>query len=137
MCPRARLARVLSYTIKNLRETKDSAPEFGLDEFGEAHFPREELESSSIGLAYHVFRPGKRSAFGHRHERAEEIYVVLSGGGRIRLDDDVQEIEPLDAIRVAPEVVRAFEAGPEGLSVLAFGPRHGGDGEILQGFWTA
>jgi len=137
-CPStgARLALALSYTIKNLRETEDSAPEFGLDELGEAHFPREELKSQSIGLAYHVFRPGKRSAFGHRHEQAEEIYVVLSGAGRMRLDEDVAEIGPLDAIRVEPHVARAFEAGPEGLAVLVFGPRHGGDGEILQGFWT-
>jgi mannose-6-phosphate isomerase-like protein (cupin superfamily) len=132
----ARLARVLSYTIKNLRETQDSAPKFGLDEVGEAHFPREELKARSIGLAYHVLKPGKRSAFGHRHEQAEEIYVVLSGGGQMRLDEQIQEIGPLDAIRVAPQVARAFEAGPEGLSVLAFGPRHGGDGEILRDFWT-
>jgi len=126
----------VSYTIKNLRETEDSAPRFGLGEVGEAHFPREELRSQSIGLAYQVFEPGKRSAFGHRHEQAEDIYVVLSGGGRMRLDDEIERIGPLDAIRVAPQVARAFEAGPEGLSVLVFGPRHGGDGEILQDFWT-
>jgi mannose-6-phosphate isomerase-like protein (cupin superfamily) len=126
----------VSYTIKNLRDTDDSAPKFGLGEVGEAHFPREELGAESTGLAYHVLKPGKRQAFGHRHEDAEEVYVVIAGGGRIRLEEEILEIAPLDAIRVAPELARAFEAGPEGLSLLAFGPRHAGDGEILKGFWT-
>lgn len=126
----------MSYTIRNLRDTEDSAPKFGFGELGEAHFPREELDVESLGLAYHVFKPGRRSAFGHRHENAEEVYVVLSGDGRIRLDDETVEIGELDAIRVAPEITRAFEAGPGGLSVLVFGSRHAGDGEILQDFWT-
>jgi hypothetical protein len=42
----------------------------------------------------------------------------------------------MDAIRVSPEVARAFEAGPEGLELLVFGPRRAGDTEILSGeFW--
>jgi mannose-6-phosphate isomerase-like protein (cupin superfamily) len=126
----------VTYTLKNLRDTEDSAPKFGLSERGEAHFPREELEAESIGLSYQVLKPEKRSAFGHRHEHAEEVYVVLSGAGRIRLDDEIVEISELDAIRVEPKVARAFEAGPDGLSVLVFGPRHSGDGEVLQDFWT-
>jgi quercetin dioxygenase-like cupin family protein len=126
----------VSYTIKNLRETEDSAPKFGFGELGEAHFPREELEAGSIGLSYQVLKPGKRQAFGHRHEKAEEIYVVLSGAGRIRLDDDIVEVGELDAIRVAPSITRAFEAGPDGLVVLAFGPRHESDGEIEPNFWS-
>jgi mannose-6-phosphate isomerase-like protein (cupin superfamily) len=125
----------MSYTIKNLRETEDSAPEFGLSEVGEAHFPREELDAETIGLAYHVLKPGKRTAFGHRHEQAEEIYVVLAGSGRVRLDDEIQEIGELDAIRVEPKIARAFEAGPEGMSLIVFGPRHAGDGELLHDFW--
>jgi uncharacterized cupin superfamily protein len=126
----------MDYTIRNLRETEDSAPKFGLDELGEAHFPREELGANSIGLAYQVLLPGKRQAFGHRHENAEEIYVVLSGGGRVRLDDQVVDIDELDAIRVSPGVTRAFEAGGDGLVLLAFGPRHEGDAELQQDFWS-
>jgi hypothetical protein len=103
----------MSYTIKNLRETSDSAPKFGLSEIGEAHFVREELGAESTGLAYHVLNPGKRQPFGHRHEQAEEIY----------------------AVRVGPSVKRAFEAGPDGLSVLVFGPHHEKDGEVLNDFW--
>jgi quercetin dioxygenase-like cupin family protein len=126
----------VSYTLKNLRETEDSAPKFGFAELGEAHFPREELDAGSIGLSYQVLKPGKRSAFGHRHEDAEEVYVVLSGAGRMRLDEEIIEISQLDAIRVSPPVTRAFEAGSDGLSLLVFGPRHEGDGEMLQDFWT-
>jgi mannose-6-phosphate isomerase-like protein (cupin superfamily) len=125
----------MSYTIKNLRATSDSAPKFGLSEMGEAHFVREELGAESTGLAYHVLNPGKRQPFGHRHEQAEEIYVVLSGGGRMRLDDQVIDVGALDAVRVAPSVKRAFEAGPDGLSVLVFGPHHEKDGEVLNDFW--
>jgi mannose-6-phosphate isomerase-like protein (cupin superfamily) len=127
----------VDYTIKNLREVEDQAPKFGFSEVQEARFPREDLESETIGLAFHIVRPGCRQAFAHRHERAEEIYVVLSGTGRIKLGDDVIDVRELDAIRVAPHLARAFEAGPQGLELLAFGPRHAGDGEILRGqFWA-
>jgi quercetin dioxygenase-like cupin family protein len=83
-----------------------------------------------------VLRPGKRQAFGHRHESAEELYLVLSGSGRVRLDGETREIGRLDTIRVAAPVARSFEAGPDGLELLAFGPRHAGDGEILRDFWS-
>lgn len=126
----------MTYTIKNLSETVDSAPKFGLAEVGEAHFPREELGAESIGFAYHVLKPGKRQAFGHRHDEAEEVAVVLSGGGRVRLDDEIVDLCELDAIRIAPPVTRAFEAGSDGLTLLVFGPRCAGDGELQQDFWT-
>jgi uncharacterized cupin superfamily protein len=125
----------MAYTVRNLRETEDSAPKFGLDGTGEAHFPREELGAETTGLAYLVLKPGKRSAFGHRHEKAEEIYVVLSGSGSIQLDGECVKVGELDAIRVEPQVARGFEAGTEGLTVLVFGPRHAGDGEVLPDFW--
>ena len=127
----------MSYTIKNLREVTDVAPRFGFEAVQEARFAHADLESESTGLAFHRVKPGCRQAFAHRHERAEEIYVVLSGRGRMKLDDDVQEVEPMDAIRVSPELSRAFEAGPDGLELLVFGPRHAGDGEVLSGdFWA-
>jgi mannose-6-phosphate isomerase-like protein (cupin superfamily) len=82
-----------------------------------------------------VLKPGKRNAFGHRHEEAEEVYVVIAGSGRVRLDDEIVEVTELDAIRVAPEVTRAWEAGEEGLSVIVFGARHEADGELNPEFW--
>jgi uncharacterized cupin superfamily protein len=127
----------MSYTIKNLCDTKDSAPDFGFGEIGEAHFPRGELGCETIGLAYHRLRPGKRQAFGHRHENAEELYVILDGSGRMRLDDDVRDVARHDAIRVSPPVARALEAGDQGLEVLVVGPHHEADGELLHDFWLS
>jgi mannose-6-phosphate isomerase-like protein (cupin superfamily) len=126
----------VSYTIKNLRDVDDMAPKFGADQVQEARFAGRDLEAQETGLAFHVVKPGCRQAFAHRHEAAEEIYVVLSGRGRIKLDDEIADVGPFDAIRVAPKVARAFEAGSEGLELLAFGPRHEGDGDILrEDFW--
>jgi mannose-6-phosphate isomerase-like protein (cupin superfamily) len=126
----------MDYSIKNLREVEDMAPKFGFAEVQEARFPREDLSAETIGLAFHVVRPGRRQAFAHRHQQAEEIYVVLSGRGRVKLDEEILEVRPMDAIRVSPPVARAFEAGPDGLELLVFGPRHTQDGEILrEEFW--
>ena len=123
------------YAKKNLREVEDSAVKYGFAEHQEAHFALEDLGAEQSGLNYVVIKPGRREAFAHRHERAEEIYIVLSGSGAVKLDDDVVELAPLDAVRVSPGVTRAFEGGPEGLEVLVFGPRVEGDGEIVQDFW--
>jgi mannose-6-phosphate isomerase-like protein (cupin superfamily) len=126
----------VDYSIKNLREIEDVAPRFGFSEVQEARFARNSLGSETIGLAFHVVRPQRRQAFAHRHREAEEIYVVLSGSGRLKLDDDVHEVSPMDAIRIAPQVARAFEAGPEGLELLVFGPHHERDSEVMQeDFW--
>ena len=126
----------MDYTIKNLRDVEDLAPKYGLDDVQEARFPREDLGSETIGLALHVVKPNSRQSFAHRHAGAEEINVVLSGHGRIMLDDEVVDIGPMDAIRVAPRVIRAFEAGDDGLQLLVFGPRHAGDVEMLrEDFW--
>ncbi len=80
-------------------------------------------------------RPGKRSPFTHRHLEAEEIYAILSGSGRVKLDDQLADVQPLDAIRVAPEVARALEAGADGLEFIAFGPHHA-DGQPVEDSWT-
>jgi mannose-6-phosphate isomerase-like protein (cupin superfamily) len=127
----------MRYTIKNLRDVEDMAPSFGFEEVQEARFPREDLNSETVGLAFHRVKPGRRQAFAHRHQEAEEVYVILSGDGRMKLDDEVIAIGPMDAVRVEATVARAFEAGADGLELLAFGPRHEKDGEVLKGdFWA-
>lgn len=123
------------YTFMKLTDVEDSAPKFGFGELGEARFANASLDAQDTGLSLHRLKPGRRQAFGHRHENAEEVYVVLGGSGRMKLDEDVVEVERLDAIRVAPAVTRAFEAGDDGLEVLAFGARHDGDGELVHGWW--
>ncbi|HYC80397.1 MAG TPA: hypothetical protein VEB65_01345 [Solirubrobacterales bacterium] len=126
------------YTHKNIGDAKDEAPEFGFGEVGEARFGlKDDLATEEAGFSHWKLRPGKRVKFGHRHEDAEEVYVVVAGSGRMKLDDEIIDIVELDAIRVAPEVVRSFEAGPEGISLLALGARHDGDrGEVLDDWWT-
>jgi mannose-6-phosphate isomerase-like protein (cupin superfamily) len=124
------------FTHKKLTDIEDSAPKFGYGELQEARFANDDLEAERTGVSYLRVKPGKRQGFAHKHEDAEEVYVVLSGAGRLRLDDEIIEIEPLDAIRISPGVTRQLEAGPVGLDVLAFGPRHDGDGELIPDWWT-
>jgi uncharacterized cupin superfamily protein len=123
------------FARKNLRDVEDSAARHGLSQTQEARFARGDLGAEQTGMNYLIVKPGQREAFAHRHEAAEEVYVVLAGSGRVKLDDELVELAPLDAVRVSPGVARAFEAGPDGLEVLIFGPRVEGDGEVVQGFW--
>jgi mannose-6-phosphate isomerase-like protein (cupin superfamily) len=125
-----------SHTRIRLTEVKDSAPEFGLEEIHEARFAQGDLNAEQTGISHYRLKPGKRQPFGHRHEEAEEIYVVLNGNGRFKLDDEIIEVQPLDAIRVSPQVTRAVEAGRGGIEFIAVGPHHEGDGELIQGWWS-
>jgi len=123
------------HTRINLDDVEDAAPANGLGDHWEARVARTELDAEQTGVTHFRLRAGKRSPFCHRHTNAEEIYVILSGDGRIKLDDRVFEVRVRDAIRVAPEVARAFEAGPDGLEFLAFGQHHEGDGEPVDDPW--
>ncbi len=76
-----------------------------------------------------------RQAFGHRHRHAEEVAVVLAGSGQVKIDDEVRDVRPLDATRLAPGSGRAFQAGPDGLDFIIFGPHHTGDAVIERDFW--
>ena len=125
-----------TYTYKKLDEVQDSAPKFGMDELQEARFATGDLDAQDTGFSLHRVKPGKRQGFGHKHDAAEEVYVVIAGSGRVKLDDDIVDLTRLDALRVAPQVTRCFEAGPDGLELLAFGPRHEGDGDIVPGWWS-
>jgi uncharacterized cupin superfamily protein len=128
---------VAGYSVKNLKQdVKDSAVEFGLSPAMESRFAKDDLGCEQIGISYQRLAPDAHQPFSHRHGKDEEVYVVLSGGGRMKLGDDEVEIGRWDAIRVAPETVRAFAAGPEGLELLAFGPRTPKDVETLPDAWS-
>jgi len=127
------------YTIKNLKdEVENMAPKFGLAPDMEAHFARDALECENMGLSYQRLAANARSPFGHRHKEQEEVYVIVDGTGRVKLDDEVRELKPWDAVRVAKDTVRCFEAGSEGLALIAFGaPRTDPqDAEMIQNWWT-
>ena len=122
------------FSIKNLKDVEDSAP---VDEI-EGRFGRKHLDSEHLGVSYFRYAPGFRSPHGHRHETQEEAYVVVGGSGRVKLDDEILDLKQWDALRVAPEVVRGFEAGPDGLELIAIGadrPEEG-DGVMVRDWWT-
>ena len=111
------------YTIVNLKRIEDQAPKFGYAPNIEARFATEALGLQDSGVSYQRLAPNFRQPFGHRHERQEELYVVLGGSLRAKLDDEIVELQQWDALRVAPEITRQLEAGPEGAEILAIGAR--------------
>jgi quinol monooxygenase YgiN/mannose-6-phosphate isomerase-like protein (cupin superfamily) len=123
------------WTKTHLMDVPDQAADFGIGDHLESRFAREALGARATGLALESIRPGRRVPFGHRHEAAEEVYVVLRGSGRANLDGEVVDLAEHDALRVAPHVMRNFEAGENGLELLAVGPFHPGDGEVQPGWW--
>jgi quercetin dioxygenase-like cupin family protein len=119
----------------NLLEVEDSVGERvpGL----EGRFSRKHLASRDLGISHFRYAANLRSPFAHSHREQEEAYVVVAGSGRVLLDDEVVELQQWDVIRVAPEVVRAFEAGPDGLDIIAVGgPKPAeGDGVGAEATW--
>jgi mannose-6-phosphate isomerase-like protein (cupin superfamily) len=125
-----------NYTVKNLKQVENMAEKFGMSDGLEARFARGALELENFGLSYQRLEPNFRIPFGHKHGEQEEVYVVLSGSARLKLDDEIVELEQWDAIRVPGEVTRNFEGGPDGAEVLAIGAPVAKDTEMLQGWWS-
>lgn len=119
------------WTKRNLHEVEDAAVKFGHAPDLSARFAHGDLGLEGLGLSLQRLAPGKRQPFGHRHREHEEVYVILAGSGQMLVGDETVDVAALDAIRVAPETLRAFEAGDEGLEWLVFGPHGAGDAEIV------
>lgn len=121
------------FAVKNLMEIEDSTGVEGI----EGRFARKFLDSKQLGISHFRYAPGRITTSGHRHGEQEEAYVVVGGSGRIKLDDEVIELRHWDVVRVAPHVVRGFEAGDDGLEVIAIGGTRpeDGDGELVAGRW--
>lgn len=125
------------FTHVNLKDDVENASEkFGLAPNMEARFARDPMGLKGGGFSYQKLAPNFRAPFGHHHERQEEVYVVVGGSGRIKVGDDVHDLRQWDAVRLPPESARGFEAGPDGLELIAIGFGEGGEAEILQDFWT-
>ena len=86
-------------------------------------FARRAIESREIGVSRFTYEPGARMPWAHRHREQEEVYVVVAGSGRAKLDDEIIDVGAWDVLRVAPAVVRSFEAGPDGMEVICIGGR--------------
>jgi mannose-6-phosphate isomerase-like protein (cupin superfamily) len=125
------------YTKKNLRsEVENQAPRFGMPPELEARFARTAVGGETLGLSLMKLAPGFRIPFGHKHSGQEEVYVVVRGSGRIKVEDEVVEVGEWDAIRFDQDTMRQVEAGPDGIEFVAFGagedPR---DAEMAPDWW--
>ncbi|HEX8205882.1 MAG TPA: cupin domain-containing protein [Solirubrobacteraceae bacterium] len=122
--------------INLVEDVEDMAPKFGLEGF-ESRFARKPLELEKSGVGLYRVEPNHRFPFGHTHAEQEEVYVVLQGSARFNVDGEIVELRAYDALRVPGPVPRAFESGPEGAEILAFGAPYtdNKDAEMLPGWW--
>jgi uncharacterized cupin superfamily protein len=118
-----------------LDEVEDQAPGAGLGDSQEMRALTAALGLERTGLTLQRILPGRRQAFGHSHANAEETYVVLAGSGTLQRPGEQVPLRAREAVRIAPELTRALEAGPEGLEYLAHGPRRRGDVAMAPGWW--
>ena len=125
------------YTKYNLREVENAAPKFQMPEEMEARFARGAIEGETLGLSLFTLAPNFRIPFGHKHPNQEEVYVLVKGSARIKIENEVVELRPWDAVRIGKDTMRNVEAGPEGAEYIAFGagtdPR---DAEMKPGWWS-
>ena len=125
------------YAKLNLRdEVEDMAPKFDMPEGIEARFGRKSMGDSALsGVSYFAYGPGFKTAFGHTHSEQEETYVVVEGGGTVRVGDEDVAVRAWDAIRIVPGAPHAIAAGPEGMAIIAFGAGPSDDTEMHQDYW--
>jgi mannose-6-phosphate isomerase-like protein (cupin superfamily) len=128
----------MSHTIVNLMQVHDMAKDHGLSPGLESRFARVPLGLERSGLSHFRIGPGFRTPFGHTHHEQEEVYVILRGSARLKLDDEIVELGAWDAVRIPPGVWRGLEGGPEGAELLAFGAPNteNRDAEMRQGWWA-
>ena len=127
----------MPFTLSNIKEDlEDIGPRFDGAPDLEFCLATEALELEQSGLGYQRVPPGYRFLYGHMHKTQEEVYVVLRGSGRMKLDDEIVELKEWDAVRVSLGTWRGYEAGPEGLEILVIGapnlgedPREDVDGQ--------
>ncbi len=127
------------YTKLNLREdVEDQGPNFGYEGKMEARMARVPLELEHAGVSLLGLAPNFRIPFAHRHKTQEEIYVLITGSVRVKLEDEIVELKPYDALRVHKDTMRGFEAGPEGAEMIAVGAPHTGpgDADMVNDWWT-
>lgn len=119
------------YTVLKVTDVDDQGPNFGLEGKMEARFMRVDLGCEHCGVTYLKLAPGFRVPFGHTHKVQEEVYVLVSGSARIKVDDDVHELEPWTAVRLSNDAMRALEGGPEGAELILVGAPHTGPGDAI------
>jgi mannose-6-phosphate isomerase-like protein (cupin superfamily) len=127
----------MGYTKTNLRDVENMAPKFDMPDEMQARFARGAVEGKTLGLSLFTLEPGFRIPFGHKHENQEEVYVVVRGSARVKVEDEIVELGEWDAIRFDMNTMRDVEAGPEGVEYLAVGAGDDPlDAEMAPGWWS-
>lgn len=111
----------MPFTLRNLRDLEDLGSNFDGPPDLEFRHASRALGLERCGLSLQRIPPGYRFPYGHTHHEQEEVYVVVGGSGRMKLDDEIIDVRRWDAVRVPPGTWRGYEAGPEGLDLLVFG----------------
>jgi hypothetical protein len=127
------------YTKLNLKESvEDQAPKFDMSPDLEFRVAREPLETENAAISYLRVAPNFRLPFGHTHGEQEEVYVLVGGSARIKLDDEVLELRPFDAVRIHRETMRNLEGGPDGAELILYGAPNAGpaDAQMSPGWWS-
>jgi uncharacterized cupin superfamily protein len=127
------------YTHINLKaDVDDQAPNFGLSPNLESRMARVPLGLENCGVSYIRIAPGFRIPFGHKHKQQEEVYVLVNGSARMKIEDEVRDLKQWDAVRLHRDTLRGFEAGDQGAELIAIGaPNTGpGDAEVVADWWS-
>ena len=126
------------YTLLNLKDVEDQAPKFGLSPDLEFRMARVALGLENSGVSYLRVAPGFRMPFGHKHKNQEEIYVLVEGTARMKIEDEIRDLKAWDAVRVHRDTMRSIEAGDDGAEFVVVGaPNTGpGDADTVQGWWS-
>jgi mannose-6-phosphate isomerase-like protein (cupin superfamily) len=126
-----------THTVKNLKQVENMAPKFDMPEEMQARFARSAMDLEKSGVSHFTLEPNFRIPFGHKHGEQEEVYVVVRGSARVKVDDEIVELGELDALRVAPGVMRQFEGGPDGVEYVVFGTPQAdaSETEMVPGWW--
>ena len=126
-----------NYNKVNLRQVEDMAPKFDMPDEMHARFARTPIHGETLGVSLFTLEPNFRIPFGHKHEDQEEVYVVVRGSARVKVDDEVVELGQWDAIRFGKDTMRNMEAGPDGVDYIAFGAGDDPtDAEMKPGWWS-
>jgi mannose-6-phosphate isomerase-like protein (cupin superfamily) len=127
----------MSHTKTNLRTVEDSAPKFQMPSEMQARFARRPIEGETLGLSLFTLEPGFRIPFGHKHVTQEEVYVIVRGSARVKVDDEIVELGEWDAIRFGKNTMRQMEAGPDGVEYVAFGAGDDpSEAQMAPGWWS-
>jgi quercetin dioxygenase-like cupin family protein len=124
------------HATKNIDDAEDMAPGYGMSDICQARFLRKDLGMEGVGMANYKMNAGQRIGFGHSHAESEETYVVLAGSGRFKVEDEIIDVGPRDVVHCGKDTMRGWEAGPDGMELLAFGHHVEGDATMEQGWWT-